>query len=70
VHRRYRDAARPGLPRPYRTPLVPILGILVCFAMMASLDSDTWVRLFVWLAIGLAIYFGYSRHHSLLAKKP
>jgi APA family basic amino acid/polyamine antiporter len=65
--------ARPDLPRPYRTPLVPlvpILGILVCFAMMASLDSDTWVRLFVWLAIGLAIYFGYSRHHSLLSKKP
>jgi APA family basic amino acid/polyamine antiporter len=59
----------PNAPRPYRTPmvpLVPILGILVCFAMMASLDIDTWIRLIVWLGIGLAIYFGYSRHHSHL----
>jgi APA family basic amino acid/polyamine antiporter len=60
----------PNAPRPYRTPLmplVPILGVLVCFAMMASLDIDTWIRLVVWLAIGLAIYFGYGRHHSHLA---
>jgi basic amino acid/polyamine antiporter, APA family len=59
----------PNAPRPYRTPmvpLVPILGILVCFAMMASLDGETWIRLIVWLGIGLAIYFGYSRHHSHL----
>jgi basic amino acid/polyamine antiporter, APA family len=59
----------PNAPRPYRTPLVPlvpILGVLVCFAMMASLDVDTWIRLVVWLAIGLAIFFGYSRHHSHL----
>jgi APA family basic amino acid/polyamine antiporter len=64
----------PHIPRPYRTPLVPlvpILGVLVCLAMMLSLDIDTWIRLVVWLAIGLAIYFGYSRHHSHLntAKK-
>jgi basic amino acid/polyamine antiporter, APA family len=59
----------PDAPRPYKTPLVPIvpiLGVLVCFAMMASLDIDTWIRLVVWLAIGLSIYFGYSRHHSHL----
>jgi APA family basic amino acid/polyamine antiporter len=59
----------PNAPRPYRTPmvpLVPILGVLVCFAMMASLDVETWIRLVVWLAIGLCIYFGYSRHHSHL----
>jgi APA family basic amino acid/polyamine antiporter len=59
----------PHIPRPYRTPLVPlvpILGVLVCMAMMVSLDIDTWIRLVVWLAIGLAIYFGYSRHHSHL----
>jgi basic amino acid/polyamine antiporter, APA family len=59
----------PNAPRPYRTPLVPLipaLGVLVCLAMMASLDKDTWIRLVVWLAIGLAIYFGYSRHHSHL----
>jgi APA family basic amino acid/polyamine antiporter len=63
----------PNTPRPYRTPLVPlvpILGILVCFAMMASLDSATWIRLVVWLAIGLTIYFTYSRYHSRLVTDP
>jgi basic amino acid/polyamine antiporter, APA family len=64
---------QPNLPRPYRTPfvpLVPILGVLVCFAMMASLDKMTWIRLVVWLAIGLFIYFGYSRKHSHLITDP
>jgi APA family basic amino acid/polyamine antiporter len=59
----------PNAPRPYRTPLVPlvpILGVLVCFGMMAFLDSMTWVRLGAWLAIGLCIYFLYGRHHSHL----
>jgi len=63
----------PDAPRPYRTPLVPlvpIIGVLVCLAMMASLDIDTWIRLVVWLAIGLAIYFGWSRHHSRLVTDP
>ena len=58
---------RPDLPRPYRTPfvpLVPILGIVVCMAMMVSLDQATWVRLLVWLLIGFVIYFGYSRRRS------
>lgn len=62
---------RPDQPRPYRTPLVPvipILGILVCMSMMVSLGVDTWIRLVVWLVIGLIIYFGYSRKHSHLAK--
>jgi len=59
---------RPDLPRAYRTPfvpLVPILGILVCLAMMLSLDIDTWIRLFVWLALGMVIYVGYSHRNSL-----
>lgn len=59
----------PTAPRPYRTPLVPlvpILGVLVCFGMMAFLDAMTWIRLGGWLLIGLLIYFGYSRHHSHL----
>lgn len=59
----------PGLPRPFRTPwvpVVPIMGILVCFLMMYALGWENWARLFVWLFIGLAIYFGYSRHHSNL----
>lgn len=63
----------PGLPRPYRTPLVPlvpILGILVCLSMMVALDIETWIRLVVWLVIGFAVYFGYSRTHSHLATQP
>ncbi len=63
----------PDLPRPYRTPfvpLVPILGIVVCLAMMAALDSLTWIRLVVWLVIGLAVYFAYGRTHSHLITDP
>jgi APA family basic amino acid/polyamine antiporter len=58
---------RPELHRPFKTPLVPlvpILGIVISFALMASLPGDTWLRLIVWLAIGMVIYFGYGRHHS------
>ena len=63
----------PALPRPYRTPfvpVVPILGILVCFAMMASLDYLTWIRLVVWLLIGFIVYFSWSRYHSHLVTDP
>ena len=59
----------PDAPRPFRTPwvpLVPILGIVVCLVMMASLPWETWLRLILWLAIGMAIYFGYGRKHSKL----
>jgi len=58
---------QPGLPRPFKTPLVPlvpILGMLISFALMAALPLDTWLRMVIWLAIGLFIYFGYGRHHS------
>ena len=58
---------RPELPRPFKTPLVPVvpvLGILVCGYLMYHLPSDTWVRLFVWLLIGFVIYFLYGRTHS------
>jgi APA family basic amino acid/polyamine antiporter len=58
------DAARK---RPFRTPwvpLVPILGILFNGYMMAKLGEWNWIRLFVWLIIGLIVYFAYSRHHS------
>jgi APA family basic amino acid/polyamine antiporter len=57
-------STRPDLPRPFRTPwvpVVPVLGILVCLTMMVALDIGTWIRLFVWLAIGFAVYFFYSR---------
>ncbi len=62
---------QPHLPRPFKTPLVPlfpILGILVCFSMMSSLDKLTWIRLVVWLLIGLVVYFSYSQWHSKLHK--
>jgi basic amino acid/polyamine antiporter, APA family len=62
----------PEYTRMYRTPCVPlfpILGIVVCLAMMLSLDFTTWLRLLIWLAIGLVVYFLYSRHHSHLHQK-
>ena len=56
-------------PRPFRVPLVPlfpILGVLMCFALMFSLPLETWIRFFVWLAIGLLIYFFYGVWNSKL----
>jgi APA family basic amino acid/polyamine antiporter len=61
----------PDAPRPFKTPLVPlvpILGIVWNFAMMYSLGWSNWLRLIVWLAIGQVIYFTYSRTHSHLRK--
>ena len=63
---------RPDLERPFKTPLVPfvpIMGILCCFGLMLTLPGDTWLRLVVWLIIGFAIYFGYSRRHSVLQRE-
>src|SRR5688572_8307287 len=62
----------PELHRPFRTPfvpVVPILGILICGYMMINLPFDTWLRLIVWMALGIAIYFLYGRKHSHLAKR-
>ena len=59
----------PGRPRPFKTPLVPlvpILGILVCTAMIVSLDSTTLLTAFFWMIIGLIVYFGYSKNNSRL----
>ena len=61
---------RPDLPRPFKTPLVPlvpILGMAVCLIMMFSLGLLNWIRLILWLIIGLAIYFGYGMRHSRLS---
>ncbi len=63
---------RPDLERPFRTPFVPavpILGIICCLGLMATLPGDTWIRLIVWLIIGFVIYFGYSRRHSVLQQE-
>ena len=60
---------RPDAVRPYRTPLVPlfpILGVLINLALMLGLGWSNWMRLFVWLAVGLVIYFTYGRKHSEL----
>ena len=57
----------PDAPRPFRTPLVPlvpILAVLVCGAMIVGLGKENWTRLLVWLLIGFVIYFGYSVKHS------
>jgi APA family basic amino acid/polyamine antiporter len=61
----------PDLPRPFRTPLVPLvplLGMAANLTLMFYLGWHNWVRLFVWLAIGLAIYMAYGRRHSRLAR--
>ena len=63
---RHRDPHRERKFRVAGGPVVPILGILSCLALMVSLDGLTWIRLVVWLLIGFAIYFGYSRRHSRL----
>jgi basic amino acid/polyamine antiporter, APA family len=47
-------------------PVVPILGVLCSLVLMFSLPAENWLRLGVWLGIGLCIYFGYSRRHSAL----
>ena len=60
---------QPTRHRPFRTPwvpLVPICGILISVAQMASLPYGTWLRLLIWMVIGLFVYFFYSRHHSKL----
>ncbi len=62
----------PEAERPFRAPLVPfvpIAGILSCLLLMFSLPSENWLRLIIWLALGLVIYFLYSRKHSILAKQ-
>jgi APA family basic amino acid/polyamine antiporter len=59
----------PDAERPFRcpfVPVVPILGVFMCLLLMFSLPWENWVRLIGWMAIGLVIYFVYSRHHSFM----
>ncbi|MDP2333505.1 MAG: amino acid permease [Reyranella sp.] len=68
----YLRAVDPHAPRPFRVPKVPwvpLLGILSCLGLMSGLAPTTWLRLVIWLAIGLVVYFGYSRFHSRLFTK-
>jgi APA family basic amino acid/polyamine antiporter len=60
---------QPHTPRPFRTPLVPvvpILGILVCGLMIGNLEPRTQLTALGWMVLGLVIYFLYSRSHSKL----
>jgi APA family basic amino acid/polyamine antiporter len=62
---------RPDLPRAFRAPMVPVvstLGVVVCGAMIVGLGWTNWLRLGVWLAVGLVLYFSYGIRHSVLAK--
>jgi APA family basic amino acid/polyamine antiporter len=62
----------PNTPRPFKTPLVPlvpILGAVVCTGMIVALDAETLKTAFAWMILGLVVYFVYSRHHSKLQKK-
>ena len=66
---RYTD---PGIARPFRTPLVPLVplgGIAACVYLMLGLPPDTWARLIIWMALGLAIYFLYGRRHSKVGQR-
>jgi basic amino acid/polyamine antiporter, APA family len=60
---------RPEIPRGFKVaglPVVAVLGIATCGLMIYGLGRDTWIRLFVWLIIGLVFYFGYGKSHSKL----
>ena len=62
---------RPEFHRPFRCPLiyaVAPLGVLVNFSLTLFLPLETWLRLVIWLGVGLVIYFTYSRRHSLLTQ--
>jgi basic amino acid/polyamine antiporter, APA family len=62
----------PEFDRPFRAPFVPltpILGIVFCLMLMFSLPAENWLRLLVWLVIGMVIYFAYGRHNSVMAKQ-
>ncbi len=62
---------QPSLERPFRTPFspfVPAAGVLSCAWLMIELPAITWLRFAIWMAIGLAIYFGYAHRHSVLGR--
>jgi len=64
--------AHPEAERLFRvpwSPLVPLLGAASCLLMMCSLPGENWLRLLIWLALGMAIYLAYGRRHSVLAHR-
>ncbi len=66
-------ARRPDISRGFTVPALPLvatLGVVTCTAMIYGLGKENWLRLIVWLIIGLVIYFGYSQKHSKLNSAP
>jgi len=66
-------SSRPDLERAFRVPAVPVvstLGIIVCGAMIYGLGWTNWMRLLVWLVIGLIFYFSYGKKHSRINAAP
>lgn len=66
----YLRYTHPDVPRPFKTPfspVIPVLGVIFCVYLMLSLPLVTWLRFFVWMGIGLVIYFSYGRYRSSLA---
>jgi APA family basic amino acid/polyamine antiporter len=60
---------KPNAPRTFRLPFMPVVpafGVLASLFLISQLHWETWLRFVVWLVIGLAIYFGYGRRHSLM----
>lgn len=63
---------RPDLPRAFKVPALPVVGVLAigaCVWLMLNLTILTWLRFFVWMALGVVVYFIYGRRHSLLGKR-
>jgi basic amino acid/polyamine antiporter, APA family len=63
---RYREPNRPRTFRAPGGPIAPVITILTCLLLMAGLPITNWIRFFVWLAIGLVIYYNYGRKRSTL----
>ena len=60
---------QPNRPRGFKVPLAPftpLIAILACLGLMVALPLETWIRFLVWLVLGLAIYYLFSRRHSKL----
>jgi basic amino acid/polyamine antiporter, APA family len=61
---------QPDRPRAFRVPCMPwfpLISVVLCTALMTGLTVITWIRFFVWLALGMVVYLGYSRRRSEFA---
>ena len=62
---------RPDLKRSFRvpwSPVLPVISAFICLYLMLNLSVETWLRFVIWLAIGFAIYFAYSRRHAKIGQ--